>query len=687
MYLTANVPGVGSTANTHKIYYPAFAPVNLEREGRGATASGDLKQLTIDVDTSMFAPVSVAVSYNARQGAVNPIAKTVNRDRYVRVCLANNTQAEAGPWALGVGDAFRLKNVYRGSNGTFGTSVTEITQDFYIDHNQTEDYYGISYLYQKPGNSLALTSADWLLVKFDYFSSTPGQEGLKGPGGSGTYPINDTATLSASASTINTVEIPEVFGARGTYYDLRDQFDFRPVTVGTATPTSDLSVAPLNPTEQTSAARFSAVDKRFPAPDSELSATVSYYVGRTDRVIIDESNQFRVISGTPGSKEPPPSPDNALSINVLKIPPYPSLPYQLSPQMVEFVDTKIANEKYGTRRLNDYRITTAQTDNERAALQPRGYTMIDIGKLERRIAELEYYTALTLTELQAQKRALPGFDGTDRFKFGFFVDSFENYTYSDVSNPAYSATIVDGYLSPLVREVNVEMDNVLEDDGVLPYVEINYITQSRATDGPLVGNTVDTSTQIITSIQQDERNRSNSDSGNVFEEFFYTFSSKVGPAEFYIAARDNNIGVEIAQSDTPDGPWVATYTSRNALPITTTDIASKGLNSLNGGRKIEHPGAPIDQHRKSYPAGTSWGTFIEDQFKLLWTHNPDSGIYVRVRVYKGKKHGGFLQSSRSGTFGYKLFYPMDSVVNQTQAQTTTNFQLGYAGIVIPNYTF
>ncbi len=682
MYLTANCVG-NITANTHKIYYPAFAPINLEREGRGATASGDLTQLTVDVDTSMFAPVTVAATYNVRLGAVTPIAKTVNRDRFVRLCLANNAQAEAGPWALGVGDVFRLKNVYRGSNGTFGTSVTDITQDFYIDHNQTEDYYGISYLYQKPGNSLALNASDWLLVKFDYFSSTPGEEGMKGPGGSGTYPINDTATLAAATSTINTVEIPEVWGARGTYYDLRDQFDFRPVTAATASPATNISVAPLNPTDQTPASRFSGSDKKFPAPDSELSATVSYYVGRTDRIIIDESNQFRVISGTPGSTEPPPAPDNALSINVLKIPPYPSLPYQLSAEMIEYVDTKIANERYGTRRINDYRIATAQTDTERAALQPRGYTMIDIGKLERRIAELEYYTAFTLTELQAQKRALPGFDGADRFKFGFFVDSFENYTYSEISNPSYSATIVDGYLSPLIREVNVEMDNVLEDDGVLPFVEVNYITQSRATDGPLVGNTVDTTTQIITSVQQEERNRSNSDSGNVFEEFFYTFSSKVGPAEFYINSRDNNVGVEIAQSDTPDGPWTATYTSRNALPITTADIAAKGLNSLNGGRKIEHPGS---LERKSYPAVSSFGTFIEDHFKLLWTHNPDNGVYVRVRVYKGKKHGGFLQSSRSGTFGYKLFYPTDSVVNQTQSQTTTNFQLGYAGIVIPNFT-
>lgn len=679
MFLTANA-SAAITTSAHRIGYPAFAPINLDREGRGATASGDLKQLTVTIDSSILAPVSVAVSYNARQGAVTPIAKTVNRDRYVRLCLANNAQAEAGPWALGVGDVFRLKNVYRGSNATFGTSVADITQDFYIDHNQTEDYYGISYLYPKPGNSLNLQSADWLLVKFDHFTSTPGQEGLKGPGGSGTYPINDTVTLSASASTINTVEIPEVFGARGTYYDLRDQFDFRPVTAATATPNTNIALAPLNPTEQTAASRFSASDKKFPAPDSELSATVSYYVGRTDRVIIDESNEFRVISGTPGSIEPPPAPENALSVNVLKIPPYPSLPYQLSSEMIEFVDTKIANEKYGTRRLNSYRVTTAQSDSERSTLQPRGYTMIDIGKLERRIAELEYYTSLTFTELLAQKRILPGFDGADRFKFGFFVDGFENYAYSDVSNPAYSATIVDGYLSPIVREINIEMDSPLNDDGTLPYTEINYITQSRATDGPIAGpvvdNPIDTSTQIITSIQQEERNRSYSDSGNVYEDFFYTFSAKTGPAEFYIAARDTNIGAEISQSSSPDGPWTTVYTSASALPIESSDIAAKGLNSLNRG-KIEHPGT-LDV--KGYP-GASWGNFIEDQFKLLWTHNPSRGIYVRVRVYKGKGQAAFLQRPRSGTFSYKLFYPTDSVINQTQTQPTTNFQLNYGGIV------
>lgn len=682
MYLVSNA-AIASSGNTHRIAYPAFAPISMERAGRSATVSGDKSQITINIGTSMFVPISCAVTYNVRQSNISPIPKTVNRNRYVRLRLANNATAEAGPWALGVGDAFRLKNIYKGANGTFGSTgpdVSNITQDFYIDHNQTEDYYGISYLYLKPGSSVGLTSSDWLLVQFDHFTINPGDEGLKGPGASGTYPINDAVALASATSTINTVEIPEVFGARGTYYDLRDQFDFRPVSNGTVVPASSVASAPTNPADQTAANRFSAADKKFPAPDSELSATINYYLGRTDRVIIDESTEFRVLSGTPGSAEAPTAPDNALSINVLKIPPYPSLPYQLSPSMVEYIDTKIANEKYGTKRINDYRITTSQSDTERSTNQPRGYTMVDIGKLERRIAQLEYYTALTLTELQAQKRTLVGADGAERFKFGFFVDGFEDYTYADVSNPAYKASIVDGYLSPFVEDININAYNIAEDDGSLPYIEVPYINQTRATDGPLVSDAPSVPVQIITSVVQSERNRNASDSGLVFEEFFYTFSARSGSAEFYINSRDNNIGIEIAQATSLGGPWSTTITSQQAQAIQNTDIVSKGLSTLNGGRRIEHPGS-LDGP-KSYPSSPAFGNFYEDQLKLLWTHNPENGLYVRVRIYKGKKHGGLFGQGKTGTFGYKLFYPVDTQVNQTQSTPTTNFTLTYEGLAL-----
>jgi hypothetical protein len=119
--------------------------------------------------------------------------------------------------------------------------------------------------------------------------------------------------------------------------------------------------------------------------------------------------------------------------------------------------------------------------------------------------------------------------------------------------------------------------------------------------------------------------------------------------------------------------------------IEKNDITSKGLSRLNGGRQIEHPSTiEIEADRRTVPIGTTWGPFLKDQFKLRWSHDPDLGVYVRVRIYKGKKVGGFLQNSKSGTFGYKLFYPTDTVVNQTRITPTTNFGLNYNGFVIPN---
>ena len=81
--------------------------------------------------------------------------------------------------------------------------------------------------------------------------------------------------------------------------------------------------------------------------------------------------------------------------------------------------------------------------------------------------------------------------------------------------------------------------------------------------------------------------------------------------------------------------------------------------------------------RKSYgPVGG----FIEDHFKLLWNHDPNDGIYYKLRVYKGKKHGGFLQKVKAGTYGYKLYYPSDNVTKTTKVvPNPTNFE--YTGVV------
>ena len=138
------------------------------------------------------------------------------------------------------------------------------------------------------------------------------------------------------------------------------------------------------------------------------------------------------------------------------------------------------------------------------------------------------------------------------------------------------------------------------------------------------------------------------------------------------------MAAEIFQSKNSGGPWVSVYTSAKAAAITTTDISTKRLSSLNGGRKIENPGS---LNRKSYgPVGG----FIEDQFKLLWNHSPNGGRYYKVRIYKGKNHGA---QGDSGTFGYKLFYPTDSTVNATTPVNgftpTVNYNLKYNGTFVP----
>ena len=123
-------------------------------------------------------------------------------------------------------------------------------------------------------------------------------------------------------------------------------------------------------------------------------------------------------------------------------------------------------------------------------------------------------------------------------------------------------------------------------------------------------------------------------------------------------------------SKTSDGPWISVKSSAgsSAAAITGTDITNRQL-SLNGGRKIEHTGS---LERKNYgPVGG----FLEDQFKILFAHDPSKGQYYKVRIYKGKKHGGglFGGEGKSGTFGYKLYYPTDTEVNLITREPYLNY--------------
>lgn len=704
----------GATAN---LYFPQYVPISLERQNRSAAVDINSNTFTINIGTTLGSAVDAYVTYNVKSSNTVPVTKVATRKRYARLQLSNNETTTSGPWCLGVSDVFRLNKVYKGANSTFtptDSGIDDVTQYFYVDHNQTKDYYGISYLYTRPGAAITLANTDFLLAEVDYFVDSA--EGLKGPGMSGSYDIDDTVALADATTTVSTYEIPEMYTDKGVYYDLRDQFDFRPQSANSVALASNAALAPINPTEPSDAGRFSAIDKKFPAPDSVLTGTLEYYVGRSDRVIIDSSGQFHVMEGTPGADTLPTAPNNALTINTLNIPPYPSVPYQVSAQTMLYIDTKIANEKYTTRRLDNYRVTTNVNSADRQVLQPRGYTMTDIGSLERRIASLEYYTSFTLLETLTQKKVIPSSanNAIDRFKFGFFVDSFSSATYADIANPGYSASVIDGRLVPLVEEINLQTQSP-GNIATLPYIEYTLTGQNQATDGPVVVTpappttnnstgtitlppsppaTTTTFAQQIVCVRQGQKTTTRSDkTPYVYEDFFYTMSEKAGPVNFYMVSTDNNVALEVFQSTGQNGPWNSILTSASCQSITAADVQSQGLSVLNSGRGVERVGWAV--LRKNYgPVGG----FVEDQFKVSWSHNPNNGVYYMIRVYKGREHGNydtpadlnsvFAGNGIPGSFEYKMCYPIDVKINVTNTPTntvpatTTSFSMRHVGKLI-----
>jgi len=208
------------------------------------------------------------------------------------------------------------------------------------------------------------------------------------------------------------------------------------------------------------------------ASDEAITADISYYQGRIDRVFLSKEGRFQVIYGTPSDNPQRPNPiDDAIEICTIELP-----PYLYTPE-----DAKLS--------FNEY----------------KRYRMSDIKKLEDRIKSLEYYTALSLLEKETANMFITDDDGLNRFKSGFFVDNFSDFqTQEDGSliqnsidrkfnelRPRHYTNSVDMILGPVVdtdpaTDLNfatIEGNNIRKENDVitLDYAEVEYITQAFAT--------------------------------------------------------------------------------------------------------------------------------------------------------------------------------------------------------------
>jgi hypothetical protein len=192
-------------------------------------------------------------------------------------------------------------------------------------------------------------------------------------------------------------DIPD-YNSQYRSFILRDCLDFRPIRLsGTDTIRANTIV-------------FESVPK-IPVIGSNIDLDYQYYLPRIDKVILNKNRSFELLTGDPSlNPVQPKDKDGSMTLYILNHAPY--LPTTEEIQ-VQYIDH-------------------------------RRYTMRDIGAIEKRVENLEYYTSLTLLEqdtLNKQDLTTRDTNGLQRFKNGILTDSFQGHSVADVTREDYVAAI------------------------------------------------------------------------------------------------------------------------------------------------------------------------------------------------------------------------------------------------------
>ena len=335
---------------------------------------------------------------------------------------------------LSYSDAFKLKYIYEGTSSQAPNvdsagnliSGTDVTARYSFDNGQRDTLYDVSRIVLRPGFEPAVGQ---LLIAFDYFEQSQG----------------DFCTIDSylHEAGVPEDEIPSFNSSVHGNLELKNVIDFRPKVDSSAIIPGFLNIASLETTAG-SFAGAGAVVASTPAPDLNLEYTFSFsqvqYLDRIDGIFLDKKGQFIVKEGNSSLNPSKPDPiDDAVPLFYAYIPAF-------------------------TKTTKDVRVTPV--DNRR-------YTMRDIGKLEKRIERLEYYTTLSILEQQALNMQVKDEIGLDRFKSGFFVDNFEAHKVGNLRSLDYKCAVdpQQSVLRPQSKEDSIHL------------VEVNTRNDQRAVSG------------------------------------------------------------------------------------------------------------------------------------------------------------------------------------------------------------
>jgi hypothetical protein len=271
---------------------------------------------------------------------------------------------------------------------------TNILSRFLLDTGQRDSFYDISRLVRKvdqvvPTAQLTIVYSNFSHGTGDYFSA----DSYSGQIDYGEIPYYIANKID-----------PDTLAPVG-QYPLSSSLDFRPAVASVAV---TATTEPFNfDTRVFEGTGSSQID--LPKVDANIRADYSYYLPRRDALFLRDTGQFEYIEGTPDEEPTFPNPN---------------LPNAML----------IATTDVGAYTYDELDILIHRKDNRR-------YTMKDIGMLEHRIKNLEYYTSLGLLETDTQTFQIQDANGLDRFKSGFIVDNFTGHKIGNITHPDYETAM------------------------------------------------------------------------------------------------------------------------------------------------------------------------------------------------------------------------------------------------------
>jgi hypothetical protein len=329
--------------------------------------------------------------------------------------------------------------------GKFVTSATngnyrDITNNFNLVKNDSTEFYNISKLVRNEGRPIPTNK---FIVIFDYYIHSNTSNDFY-TANSYNYGEEDFSTIPSTYNGISYTDIVDfryetspssTTGTSGTlgspFVESNSVFDIY----------SNLANRPIS---------------TFTYPGEIISADYDYFLGRIDKIFLDENNNLLVLKGSESNfPQEPQELQNSLLLATVTIPPY----------MKDVSSAGI--------RIN----------------QLKRYTMKDISSIDKRLETVENLTSLNLLEVGTNSLLVLDEFGNNRFKTGFIADNFKTTDFADLNNVRYTASIdtenalVRPY--PYATKLGVTYDDASTTKKMgaivtLPYTETEYISQTYA---------------------------------------------------------------------------------------------------------------------------------------------------------------------------------------------------------------